>query len=365
MRWLAALASAWLAAAAPAREPVIDLHVHTAGIGAGGSGAFVNEAMRGNFRFGIYLRAFGVTLDELEAAGDALVIARISEHIAASERVDKAVVLAMDGVVGAGGELDREATQLYVPNDFVARETARYGNLLFGASVNPLRPDAIERLERAHGMGAVLVKWLPNTMHFDPADAAHVPFYRKLAELGLPLLTHAGAERAFADARDEYGDPARLGLALESGVTVIAAHIAAAGGTDGGANFERILPMFGRYPRLFADISSLTQVNRLGYLRRALAIPGVPERLVYGSDWPLQFFPLVSPWYQLRHTGFRRARAVSRIDNAWDRDVALKQAMGMPREVLRRGGELLASAGRSPGNVPPRSVREEEARAAR
>lgn len=341
MKNLLAAAVVLAATSAFAAEPVIDLHVHTAGIGAGGSGAFVNREMRESWKFGIYLSAFGISLQEIEAHGDALLVQRISERIRRSKRVDKAVVLAMDGVVGANGEIDREATQIYVPNDFVAGETAKYDNLLFAASVNPYRPDAIERLERARDKGAVLVKWLPNIMYIDPGDEAIVPFYRRMAELGLPLLSHAGEERSFTSARDAFGDPDRLRLPLETGVTVIAAHLAARGHTDGTENFDRLVAMFGSYPNLYADVSSLTQVNRLGYLKRALGIPGLQERLVYGSDWPLQFFPLVSPWYHLRHIGIARARSLARIDNAWDRDVGLKEALGMPRSVLERGATLL------------------------
>ena len=53
---LAATVSAMPSPAATAQ--IVDLHVHTAGIGAGGSGAFVNREMRENLRFRFYLRAF-------------------------------------------------------------------------------------------------------------------------------------------------------------------------------------------------------------------------------------------------------------------------------------------------------------------
>ncbi len=334
-------AMALVAGGPVAAQPIIDLHVHTAGIGAGDSGAFINREMRESWKFRIYLAAFGVSLEEIETHGDAFLIGRISERIERSERIDKAVVLAMDGVVGANGEIDRGATQIFVPNELVARETAKYDNLLFGASVNPYRPDAIERLEWAHENGAALVKWLPNIMHMDPGDESIVPFYRRMAELGLPLLSHTGDERSFESAEDELGDPARLRLPLETGVTVIAAHIAATGHTDGAENFDRLVAMFASYPNLYADVSSLTQINRLGYLKRALGVPGLAERLVYGSDWPLQFFPLVSPWYHVRHVGIGRARSIAKIDNAWDRDVALKEALGMPRSTLERSATLL------------------------
>lgn len=319
------------------------MHVHAAGIGAGGSGAFVHPELSENWRFPIYLRAFGVTREELERAGDALVIEKISAGVAASKQVARAVVLALDGVVDARGRLHRQATQLYVPNDFVARETARHGNLCFGASVNPFRHDAIERLDAAHAAGALLVKWIPNIMRIDPADDAIRPFYARLRALGLPLLTHAGQERSFASAQDDLGDPRRLELPLSMGVTVIAAHVASTGEIDGEDNFERLLPMFERHPNLYADVSSLTQINKRGYLVRALAVPGVRERLVYGTDWPLQFFPLVSPLYHLDDIAWKDLRAVLAIDNPWDRDVALKTALGTPMEVFARSAEVLSA----------------------
>ncbi len=322
-------------------KTVIDMHVHTAGIGAGDSGCFVAPALADSFRFDWYLRAFGVTRESLERDGDAVVIAGIAARIAASTTIDKAVILAMDGVVDSNGELDLAQTEVYVPNEFIRRETSRYPNLLFGASINPYRPDAIERLRAARSAGAVLVKWIPAIMGIDPADPAIASFYKVAAELGIPLLIHVGQERSFSNAVDELGDPVRLELPLELGVTVIAAHIATTGKNDGEGNFERLLPLFARYPNLFTDISSLTQLNKLGYLQRALATDGISDRMIYGSDWPLQFFPLVSPWYQLGRVSIGELHTIGRINNQWDRDVALKRAIGVPAAVFERSRRIL------------------------
>ena len=322
---------------------VIDWHAHVAGLGYGDSGAFISEGMRRNFRFRFFMRWLGVTEQELEAEGDGLAVRRLSEKIARSRSVDQAVVLAFDGIVDkTSGLLDKENTQFYVPNDFVRRETAKYPNLLFGASINPYRRNSLALLEKVAAQGAVLVKWIPSIMHIDPADEAIVPFYRKMAALGLPLLSHAGQERSFAHAHDEYSDPMRLTLPLQHGVTVIAAHIATTGESEGQDNFERILPMFAAWPNLYTDISSLTQINKLGFLARALKVPGLSGRMLYGTDWPLQYFPLVSPWFHVNHIGLRNAWRVSRIDNAWDRDVALKQAFGVPEAVFTRTLGILA-----------------------
>ncbi|MEM1228909.1 MAG: amidohydrolase family protein [Pseudomonadota bacterium] len=323
---------------------IVDLHVHAAGIGAGDSGAFINDAMRNSYKFGIYLRAMGVTQAELEAEGDRVLLRKLSERIRASERVSDAVILAMDGALQADGTVDRNRTQLYVPNDYLAEELAAYPNLHFGASINPLRADALARLDQVAADGAVLVKWIPNIMHFDPADPALTPFYRRMAELNLPLLSHTGQERSFADADDRFGDPQRLALPLSLGVTVIAAHIATTGASDGQSNYERILPMLREYPNLYVDISSLTQINKRNYLAAALREAGLHQRMVYGSDWPLQFFPLVSPLFHLNHIKLADAKAVQAARSQWDRDVILKEQMGVPATVFARTAELLKIA---------------------
>ena len=319
----------------------VDMHVHAACIGTGDSGCFISEAMRHGYKFSFYLAAFDVTLEELESEGDVVVIRKLSDKVAASKAVSRAVVLALDGVVDEAGNLDRERTQVYVPNDYLAEAVSAYDNLLFGASINPYRHDALERLQRAKDQGAVLVKWIPGIMHIDPADERIIPFYDRLRELGLPLLTHAGDERSFGDSSDELGDPLLLEVPLRRGVTVIAAHLASMGSVQGDRNFDRLLRLFSKYDNLYADISALTQINRLGYLRRALVRPDLHSRLVYGSDWPLQFFPLVSPWYQASHVPMSELKAIVALDNQWDKDVALKRAMGVPSQVFRQTASLL------------------------
>lgn len=328
-------------AVAAAGGLVVDLHCHAVGIGEGGSGCFVSEKLEGSFRYGVYMRAFSVTRRELGEHGDGLIIRRISEKLAASSRVAAAVVLALDGVVDERGDLDRDRTELYVPNDFVHRETARHANLLYGPSVNPLRRNAIALLEREAARGAVLVKWLPNIQLFDPADPRIDGFYRKLKDLRLPLLTHGGRERAFSVSRDEYGDPMRLKRALDLGVTVIVAHAASLGRSEGERNMDRLLKLARAYPNLYVDISAMTQVNRRGHLRRLLRHRDIMDRLVYGTDMPLLETALVSPWYSLFTVGPGGVRRLLGEENPWDRDVLYKKELGVPEEVFHRAAGLL------------------------
>lgn len=324
---------------------LVDMHVHLAGIGRGGSGCYVAPRLRDNYRFDFYLRGFGVTRAELARDGDSLVVDRIAARLQAARQVDAAVLLALDAAVDAAGRVDRSRTEVYIPNEYVAAQVRRYPGLFYlGASVNPYRQDALQRLEAVKRQGAVLVKWIPAIQHIDPADPRLTPFYRKLVELELPLLSHAGQERSFSRAHDAYGDPRRLALPLSLGVTVIAGHVATSGSSEGEDNFARILPMFAQYPTLYADISSLTQINKPGYLSRALRAPQLRGRLLYGSDYPLSNMLLTSAWYFPLNLTLAQMRSIAAIPNQWDRDVALKQALGVPPDVFARSARLLGIA---------------------
>jgi len=322
-------------------KSIIDIHCHTAGIGAGESGCFVSPALMRSWKYRIYLRAFGVTEKELRREGDALILRRLSDNLAQSQRVAAAVILAMDGVIGPDGTLDKEKTEIFIPNEFIAAETRRYPNLLFGASINPLRPDAIERLEQAAASGAVLLKWLPSIQHIDPADERLTPFYLKLKELGLPLLSHTGEESSFTWTRDELGDPERLRLPLSLGVTVIAAHAASNGKNCGESNHIRFLRLVSEYPNRYADISALTQVNRMGHLSRLLRHPELHGRLLYGTDMPLLNTGIVTPYAFAGRLSPRRLLAIGRIVNPWDQDVALKEALGVSEDIFHNAVNII------------------------
>ncbi len=320
---------------------LLDVHCHTAGIGAGGSGCFVSRELEQSYKFGIYLKAFGVTREQLAREGDALIVRRISEQLSTSTKVGQSIVLALDGVVNEAGELDRTNTQAYVPNEFVATETAKFTNLLWGASINPYRKDALAQLDWAAAHGAKLIKWIPSTMHINPADERLAPFYRRMIELRLPLLCHAGQERSFVGARDELADPVRLELPLKLGVTVIAAHIASTGADEGERDTDRLARMMAAHTNLYSEISSLTQANKLGYLREALTRPEFRGRLLYGTDFPLVNTALVSPWFYPLNLTRAQMSEIAGIENPWDRDVALKQALGVPPEIFQRSATLL------------------------
>jgi hypothetical protein len=324
----------------PIPDGIVDMHCHIAGIGAGGSGCFVSPRLRDNWRFNIYLRSFGVSRQELLQKGDGLVGDRIAESLAQSKFVRRAVLLALDGVVDAAGNLDTNRTEVFVPNEFVAEVAARHTNLLFGASINPYRRDALARLEWAKAHGAVLVKWIPPIMAIDPDDPKLIAFYKKMAELKLPLLSHTGKEKSFSSAAEEWGDPEKLRLPLSLGVTVVAAHIAVAENYHGQRGPDRLARLMREFPNLYTDISALTQINRTGRLQEALTKTEFSGRLVYGTDFPLINTLLVSPWYSF-HLSFGQKISIWRERNPWDRDVLLKHDLGVPTDTFARSGKII------------------------
>src|SRR5687768_16032380 len=97
--------------------PVIDVHVHLAGLGAGGTGCFVSERMKSTLVYRI-LKRF-VDFDVNDPQVDRVYAERLAGLIRSSEHIDRAVVFAMDGVRDAKGHLDLGKSHMYVPNDFL------------------------------------------------------------------------------------------------------------------------------------------------------------------------------------------------------------------------------------------------------
>ncbi len=317
------------------------MHCHTAGIGAGDSGAWVSDELRKSWKYPLYLRIFGSNEKTLNECGDTQILEVIARSIRESTYVDGAVILAIDATYSVDGELERKECEVYVPNRFVGEAIKAFPELSFGASIHPNRKDALEEIEWSKRNGAVYVKWLPNIQNIDPSDRSYADFYDKLVTLDLPLLTHVGDEDSFSKTNNALGDPRRLVFPLERGVRVIAAHVASSGESEGQCNVERLLEMLPKYPTLMADLSTLTQFNRKRHLGTAINDPRLKGRLMYGTDYPLTNTPLVSPLLFPLNLTLRQMWRLTRISNSWDRDVALKAALGVSTEVFELSREYL------------------------
>ncbi len=81
-----------------------------------------------------------------------------------------------------------------VPNEEVLEGAAEYSDVLIPfASVDPSRPDAVERARRLIAEHDVRgFKFHPNLQAFFPNDRAAYPLYEVIAEAGVPALFHTG-----------------------------------------------------------------------------------------------------------------------------------------------------------------------------
>jgi uncharacterized protein len=81
-----------------------------------------------------------------------------------------------------------------IPNEEIAEGAAANADVLIPfASVDPARPDAVERARRLIDEHDVKgFKFHPNLQAFSPDDRAAYPLYEVIAEAGLPALFHSG-----------------------------------------------------------------------------------------------------------------------------------------------------------------------------
>ena len=297
---------------------LVDFHTHVAGIGTGHSGCEVHPGMRSvwspvrKFQFDVYLHASGVR--DLELA-DRQYAERLGELIRAVPEHGRNFILAFDRHYNEAGEVVPSETEFHVPNEYVMQLAEEFSDCFIPAiSVHPYRKDALDELDRFGARGARLVKWLPSAMGIDLEHELCLPYYERMREWNMILLTHTGEEKAVhAEEAQALGNPLDLRAPLDAGVTVFAAHCGSMGTNEDGAgeerdNFALFMELF-EEPRyeglLFGEISTLTQTNRLGEpLMTLLARPDLFGRLVNGSDYPLPAINFLYQTSQLEDEGW-------------------------------------------------------------
>lgn len=298
---------------------VWDSHVHLVGTGDSGSGITVNPRMHSllnpiQFAQRLFFLNAGCVHD---APGevDRSYVERMHNLIDGLRPGCKLLLFAFERFHDEQGTFVAERTTFHVP-DAYAREVARRHPEYFewAASIHPYRADCLAALQWAVANGARAVKWLPAAQGMDPGSPRCDRFYTALAEYDMPLITHAGEERAVhVGDMQHLGNPLKLRRALDHGVRVVVAHCASLGedrDLDRGESgpyvdsfdlFSRLMdePRYER--RLFGDISAMTQLNRAGpALKTVIERAEWHSRLLNGSDYPLPgVMPLFSVDYMV------------------------------------------------------------------
>ena len=169
--------------------------------------------------------------------------------------------------------------QMHKVNDYAFQMDRDERIVAFG-SVHPDAPDALEELERIKAAGLKGVKLHPEFQGFYADNEKMKPIYRKISELGLITLFHAGEDYGYPP--PYHAMPEHLKTALGwFDSPVVAAHW---GGIGCGARVLETLCGEGIYFDLSYGYGAMAKPTAQAILDRH-----GPDRLLFGSD---------SPWHK-------------------------------------------------------------------
>ena len=197
----------------------------------------------------------------------------LAAHRKAMEQVDRAIVVAMDA----------PAVGMVVPDRYVSEYVAsRPGKLIGFASVDPNRPDALERLTfAASELGLRGLKVGPIYQHFDPTSPRAIALFRRAEELGLPVLCHQGTTFV-SDAPLRWARPFLIDDVARAcpDLRLFIAHL-------GHPWCEETMAVIRKHPNLYADVSALhTRPTQLYMALRSAIEYRVTDKLLFGTDFP-------------------------------------------------------------------------------
>ncbi|CAN5708248.1 amidohydrolase family protein [soil metagenome] len=310
---------------------IIDCHVHISATTP--AHGLMSRKLLDSFAFRFMQWKFGLAGED--AGAEQALEALLARTIDDAAMLDAAVVLAFDGVCDDRGEIDLGRTHFYVTNQYVIELSQRHPKMLFGASINPYRRDAIAELERCVKNGAVLMKWLPIVQGFNPADKRCEQFYEALADYRLPLLAHTGGEKSLPRVDDSLADPILLLPALKRGVTVIMAHCGTRSVPGEIDYVDTFVDLAKRFPNCYGDTSALCLPTRWHAWPKILRDSEVREKLIHGSDWPIIPLPPIT------RLGVASSIELMHEENWMRRDVLIKQRLGLDQSYWQRCDEVL------------------------
>ncbi|HTY46424.1 MAG TPA: amidohydrolase family protein [Methanomassiliicoccales archaeon] len=204
-----------------------------------------------------------------------------------SAGIDRSVVLPLD--FGLVGPTRKSVEEL---NEWVFEASASYADKLIpfigvdpqrGYSALRIVEDCVKRFD-ARG-----VKVYPPT-GWRPDDERIAPFWMLADELGLMIVSHSGAVWGPLD--EDLSRPSHFASVLDryENMTLVIAHL-------GGKFHDELWPLLEKYPNAYTDCSALQgwfpSSPEMIMSRLAEMATRAPERVFFGTDWPL--FDLVLP----------------------------------------------------------------------
>lgn len=260
-------------------------------------------------------------------------VGSMAKSIRESEYVEKACLFGVDVRLDKHGkEIDRDKTVCAMNDDVLAVANKYPEQFIPFFSINPLRKDAIELIDKYIEAGCKGAKFLQNYWGVDLNHESFIPYYEKLKENNIPLIIHIGSEYSI-NSFAQFERIQMLDLPLATGVTTIAAHMGL-----GRINYKlrfwknlskdpscfdddyfRLLDMLRQHQNLYADISAILAPLRARALRHLSEQTDVHHKILFGTDYPVPF-PIRFNSYDL---AVAKRKEIGNIRNPFDRYLSI------------------------------------------
>ncbi len=262
-------------------------------------------------------------LEPYQAYVDALI-----HNIHSSKHLARSVLFGVDARVDDRGKvLHKDQTVCATNEDVLGVYRAHPDIIIPFFSINPMRPDALDMIDRYHELGFKGAKFLQNYWGVDTNEERYRAYFEKLKAKNIPLIIHIGSESSVRSIKHcESID--MLQQPLEIGVNVIAAHMALSYSPlkihkallshpkHYNSEYFRLIEMLQRYDNLYADISALLTPVRAKVLRHlSHQHHQIHEKLLFATDFPVPFTTVLNS-YDLP---YKKRFSLSKINNPFDR----------------------------------------------
>ncbi len=251
----------------------------------------------------------------------------LMQNIRTSKHLSKTVLFGVDARVDERGKtLHKDITVCANNEDMLALYHDNQDIIIPFFSINPLRPDALDLIDRYTELGFKGAKFLQNYWGVDTREERFIPYFEKLKEKNLPLIVHIGSESSVHSFK-ACESIEMLHQPLEIGVNTICAHMALSYTPLGilkalsqnpkhfSKEYHTLLEMLTYHDNLYADISAILTPVRAKVLRHLSKEKSIHHKLLFGTDFPVPFTTMFNS-YDL---SFKERRALGHIENPHDR----------------------------------------------
>lgn len=222
-------------------------------------------------------------------------------NIRNSKYVSASVIFGVDGRFNQSGEeIHRDKTVCATNEDVLRLYEENRDIFIPFFSINPMRHDALDLIDKYHALGFRGAKFLQNYWAVDTREDRYIPYFEKLAKLNIPLIVHIGSESSvLSDKSCECIE--MLDSPLQAGVKTVAAHMALSYSATSpikaiskkpqnfGDDYHILLGMLEREENLYADISALLTPIRAKVLPHLALQKQIHHKLLFGTDYPVPF----------------------------------------------------------------------------